>query len=52
MLQTVNRIKALERMVWLEQSIHISGVLTTCERIEEQGLTGLLSVLPERIQQN
>ena len=30
----------------------VPTLLTTCERIEEQGLTGLLSsVLPERIQQ-
>ena len=58
MLQTVNRIKALERMSTCGLSkkhthqYSVPTLLTTCERIEEQGLTGLLSsVLPERIQQ-
>ena len=58
MLQTVNRIKALERMSTCGLSkkhthqYSVPTLLTTCDRIEEQGLTGLLSsVLPERIQQ-
>ena len=58
MLQTVNRIKALERMSTCGLSkkhthqYSVPTLLTTCERIEEQGLKGLLSsVLPERIQQ-
>lgn len=45
MLQTVNRIKALERMSTCGLSkkhthqYSVPTLLTTCERIEEQGLT-------------